>query len=119
MTRIVLVSVVLVAFSALALALRGGALASADAPQAVVLRVGDTMTVENADIGCQVVERDGRPVIDCRRAGRHKGTYMTLFDDRRVRVARFRSQDTAKVVFTAKHRGKARRCGDKARSARQ
>jgi hypothetical protein len=116
MTRIVLVSVVLLAFAALAL---GGALASADAPQAVVLRVGDTMTVENADIGCQVIERDGRPVIDCRRAGRHKGTYMTLFDDRRVRVARFRSQDTAKVIFTAKHHGKARRCGDKARSARK
>ncbi len=76
----------------------------------VVLRVGDTLTVEDAPIGCQVVERKGRPSVDCRRAGQLAGTYMTAFDARRARVARFRSDDTARVVFTARHRGAARRC---------
>lgn len=105
-----LVLVLLLAAVPLALALRPDAPARAAGADDMVLRVGDTFVVEGAPIGCQVVERSGRPTIDCRRAGRAAGTYMALFDARRVRVARFRSRDTASVVFSARHRGRARRC---------
>jgi hypothetical protein len=108
-TSVLLAAAVLLGFAAAALALRGG---SGDA---IVMRVGDTMQVEGAPIGCQVDRRDGRPVIDCRRAGKLAGTYTALFDERRVRVARFRSSDTARVVFTAKHRGAARECDKRGR----
>jgi hypothetical protein len=108
-TSVLLAGVVLLGFAAAALALRGG---SGDA---IVMRVGDTMQVEGAPIGCQVDRRDGRPVIDCRRAGKLAGTYTALFDERRVRVARFRSSDTARVVFTAKHRGATRECDKRGR----
>jgi hypothetical protein len=82
------------------------------------MRVGDVMEVEGAPIGCQVTRRDGRIVIDCRRAGRLAGTYGTLFDERRVRVTRFRSSDEAKVVFKAKHKGRSRKCHDEEASSR-
>jgi hypothetical protein len=118
MTRLLLAAVVLLAFATVTLALRGGSPARAAATKTVVLAVGDSMTVDGAPIGCQVVERDGRAVVDCRRAGRLKGTYTTLFDERRIRVARFRSSDSAKVVFTAKHRGRARRCDDDGKATR-
>jgi hypothetical protein len=112
MTRYLLLSIVVLALVMLGLALRGEGSARGDSVTSVVLRVGDTMTVEGAPIGCQVTRRNGRVVIDCRRAGRLAGTYATLLDERHVRVARFRSSDTAKVVFKARHRGKARRCDD-------
>jgi hypothetical protein len=115
MTRLLLVVVVLLGAATAVLAVRGDG-ARADSKRAIVMRVGDVMQVEGAPIGCQVDHRDGRPVVDCRRAGRLAGTYTALFDERRVRVARFRSSDTARVVFTAKHRGNARRC-DEARKA--
>jgi hypothetical protein len=79
-----------------------------------VLGIGDTMQIEGSSIGCQVSQRDGRAVVECRRAGRLKKSYTTLFDDRRARVARFRSSDTAEIVFTARHGGRARACGDAA-----
>src|SRR6187431_2765974 len=54
--------------------LGGGASAQVpgDAPAAttVALRAGDAMVVEGAPIGCQVIRRGGRLVIDCRRLGR-------------------------------------------------
>ena len=117
MTRTLLLSIALLTLTALGLGLREAASARGDAAQNVVMRVGDVMQVEGAPIGCQVARRDGRIVIDCRRAGRLAGTYGTLFDERRVRVARFRSNDTAKVTYTAKHRGRARRCGEDANKA--
>jgi hypothetical protein len=110
MTRFLLVAVVLLGVATIAMALRSSPSAHADAADSVVMRVGDTMQVEGAKIGCQVAKRDGRPVVDCRRAGKLEGTFTALFDERRVRVARFRSSDTARVVFTAKHRGQARKC---------
>jgi hypothetical protein len=112
MTRSLLITIAVLALTALGLSLRGEGSARGDAGQTVVLRVGDVMEVDGAPIGCQVARRDGRVMIDCRRAGRLAGTYGTLFDERRVRVTRFRSSDTAKVVFKAKHRGRARRCDD-------
>jgi hypothetical protein len=119
MTRFLLIVVVLLGGVALALALRPSPPARADAANAVVMRVGDTMQVEGAPIGCQVDRRDGRPVIDCRKAGTVTGTLMALFDERRVRVARFRSKDTAQVVFTAKHKGRARKCADPSKAGRR
>jgi hypothetical protein len=119
MTRTLLLTLVVVAITALGLALREAASARGDAAQNVVMRVGDVMEVEGAPIGCQVARRDGRIVIDCRRAGRLRGTYGTLFGDRSVRVVRFRSSDTAKVVFKAKHRGVPHRCAAGARASRE
>jgi hypothetical protein len=112
MTRLLLLTTVVLALTALGLALRGGSPARGDAAATVVMSVGDVMEVDGAPIGCQVTRRDGRIVVDCRRAGRLAGTYGTLFDERRVRVMRFRSSDTAKVVFKAKHKGRAHRCHD-------
>lgn len=113
MTRLLLLTTVALAIGLVALALRGGA-AQGDTARTVVLGVGDVMEVDGAPIGCQVTRRDGRVVIDCRRAGQLEGTYGTLLDERRVRVARFRSSDTAKVVFKAKHKGRPHRCHDEA-----
>jgi hypothetical protein len=111
MTRSLLITIaVLATLTALGLTLRDEARGAAG--QVVVMRVGDVMEVDGAPIGCKVTRRGDRVVIDCRRAGRLAGTYGTLFDERRVRVTRFRSSDTAKVVFTARHRGRARRCDD-------
>jgi hypothetical protein len=119
MTRFLLVAVVLLGVATITLALRPSAPARADVAGAVVMRVGDTMQVEGAPIGCQVDERDGHPVIDCRRAGKLAGTYTALFDEHRVRVARFRSSETAQVVFKAKHRGRARRCAAASKASRR
>jgi hypothetical protein len=112
MTRLALLAVVLAGLTALTLALRDGQHARAAGPT-VVLKVGETMQVEGVPIGCRVAERGGRAVLDCRRGGRLAGTYGTLFDEDRVRVARFRSSDTAEVVFKARHRGRARRCAER------
>ncbi len=117
MTRLLVSTTVAIALGLVALALQGGA-ARGDSARTVVLGIGDVMKVEGAPIGCRVAQRDGRLVIDCRRAGRLSGTYGTLFDARRVRVTRFESSDTAKVVFKAKHRGRAKRCGERATVAR-
>jgi hypothetical protein len=111
MTRLLLLTTVVLALAALGFAVRGGP-ARGDAASTVVVGVGDVMEVEGAPIGCRIAQRDGRIVIDCRRAGRPNGTYGTLFDERRVRVVRFRSSDTAKVVFKARHKGRAHRCRD-------
>jgi hypothetical protein len=112
MTRSLLITLVVLALAAVGLSLRSEGSARGAAGQTVVLRVGDVMEVDGAPIGCKVTRRGERIVIDCRRAGRLAGTYGALFDERRVRVTRFRSSDTAKVVFTARHRGRAHRCGD-------
>jgi hypothetical protein len=113
MTRLLLLTTVVLALAVLGLALRGGTPARGDGAGTVVMRVGDVMEVEGAPIGCQVARRGGRIVVDCRRAGRLAGTYGTLFDERRVRVTRFLSSDTAKVVFKAKHKGRAHRCEER------
>ena len=116
MTRLLALTTLAMGLALAVLALQEGP-ARGDAAETVVLGVGDVMEVEGAPIGCRVARRDGRAVIDCRRAGKLAGTYGTLFDSRRVRVTRFKSSDTAKVVFKAKHRGSARRCDDGATAA--
>lgn len=83
-----------------------------------VLRVGDTIRVEGAAMGCQVTRRGGRPVIECRRDGRLSGTYGTFMSDRTLKVARFRSSRTAQTILTARHGGAWRACGTTARRSR-
>jgi hypothetical protein len=83
-----------------------------------VLRVGDTIRVEGAAMGCQVTRRGGRPVIECRRDGKLSGTYGTFMSDRTLKVARFRSSSTAQTILTARHGGAWRACGATARRSR-
>ena len=83
-----------------------------------VLRIGDTIRVEGAAMGCQVTQRGGRPVIECRRDGTLSGTYGTFMSDRTVKVARFRSSRTAQTILTARHGGAWRACGTSARRSR-
>ena len=88
------------------------------APQQLVLRVGDTLRVEGAPMGCQVTRRAGRPVIECRRDGALAGTYGTFRSDRSLTVARFRSSRAAQTILTATHNGGWRACGTSARRSR-
>ena len=90
----------------------------APAPPSYVLKVGDTMQVEDGSLGCQVTRRAGRVVMECRPAGALRGRYGTFLSNRTAVVARFRSSRTAQVVFTAKHKGGWRACGRSARTAR-
>jgi hypothetical protein len=83
-----------------------------------VLRVGDTIRVEGAAMGCQVTRRGGRPAIECRRDGILSGTYGTFMSDRTLKVARFRSSRTAQTILTARHGGAWRACGTTARRSR-
>jgi hypothetical protein len=90
---------------------------AAGAPQHV-LKVGDTMRIDGANIGCQVTRRAARVVLECRRAGALAGTYGTFLSERTATVARFRSSRTAQVVFTATQNGAWRACGRQARASR-
>jgi hypothetical protein len=144
MTRLLatatLVALVATAASALTLALSGGASAqdlpvepvpvppppvvvdpaavAPGVPHQVTLRVGDTMLVEDAGVGCQVILRNERVAIECRRSGDVRGTYMSVMSKRGVKLARFRSAEVAKVIVNARHGGAWRACGAKARVAR-
>ena len=119
MTRILLIACLLglVATAAMAFTLTRGERASAQTPvpspgvpQQLVMRIGDTVRVEGALIGCQVTRRGGRAVIECRRDGDQAGTYGTFVSDRSVKVARFRSSRTAQTILTARHGGGWRAC---------
>lgn len=79
-------------------------------PQQFVLKVGDSLRVEGAPIGCQVTQRSGRPFIECRRGGSVAGTYGTFLSERTVTVARFRTGRTAQTILTARHGGTWRAC---------
>jgi hypothetical protein len=87
-------------------------------PQQLVLNVGDTARVNGVPMGCQVTLRGGRPAMECRRDGHLAGTYGTFMTDRSLRVARFRSADTARVIFSARQGGGWRACGKPTRAAR-
>jgi hypothetical protein len=90
----------------------------APAPPQYVLQVGDTMRVADGSLGCQVTRRAGRTVIECRPAGALRGRYGTFLSDRTLTVARFRTNRTAQIVFTARHRRGWRACGKSSRAAR-
>lgn len=127
MTRILLIACLLslVATAAMAFTLTRGERASAQAPvpapgvpQQLVVRIGDTVRVEDAPIGCRVTRRGGRAVVECRRDGDPAGTYGTFMSDRSVTVARFRSSRTAQTILTARHGGGWRACLRPARRSR-
>jgi len=86
-------------------------------PQQLLMRIGDTVRVEGADIGCQVAQHDGEVMFECRRLTNVAGTYGTFIGNKRALVARFRSSDTAQVVFTAKQRGGWKACRRSPRAA--
>jgi hypothetical protein len=94
------------------------AIAAPGVAHLVTMRVGDTMLVEEAGVGCQVNLRNERVVVECRRAGQVRGTYMTLISKQGAKLARFRSADAAKVIVGARHGGGWQACGTAARAAR-
>jgi len=87
-------------------------------PQQVTVRVGDSVIVDGVPIGCEVTRRSGRVFIECGRTGDVAGTYMTIVGRRTVKVARLRSDATAKVILTATHGGGWHACGTSASTAR-
>jgi hypothetical protein len=87
-------------------------------PHQVTVRVGDSVIVDGAGLGCQINRRGGRVYVECGRTGDPAGTYMTLVGKRTVMVARLRSAKTAKVILTARQHGGWRACGMAARVAR-
>jgi hypothetical protein len=116
--RLLLMAGLLSAAALTATALAQPSVRQADGPQQHVLKVGDTMRVEGAPIGCQVTRRAARLVIECRRAGALARTYGTFLSERTATVARFRSSRSAQVVFTARQKGGWQTCGKSARASR-
>jgi hypothetical protein len=110
MRRLFVPAAAALAGAAATAAVASGAGAGAAAPAPAVLKVGDRVAVEGQPMGCRVARQDGRVVMDCRRAGSLAGTYGTMLSARKAMVVRYRSNTEAKVVFTATHRGGARRC---------
>ena len=108
----------LAALTATALASPAQVAPTAAPPVQHALNVGDSFVVPDAKIGCQVTRRGSSVLVECRRAGKAKGTYGTFFGRKTVRVARFKSSRTAQVVFTANQGGKWRACGGRAGTAR-
>lgn len=89
-------------------------------PQQVTVRVGDSVVVDGAPIGCEIARRGAAVVIECGRTGQEvAGTYMTIVGRRTVKVARLRSAATAKIILTATHGGGWRACGTPVRKARE
>jgi hypothetical protein len=91
---------------------------SAQVPQQLLMRVGDTVRVEGVDIGCQVAQHDGEVMFECRRLTNVAGTYGTFIGNKRALVARFRSSEAARVIFAAKQRGGWKACGPRPKAAR-
>jgi hypothetical protein len=110
MTRVpaVLAAVVVGAAATAAVVPHDGANAATSSP--VVLKIGDRVSVEGQPVGCRVARQDGSVVMDCRRAGALAGSYGTMLSGRKATVVRYRSNNVAKVVYTAAHGGGARRC---------
>lgn len=75
-------------------------------------RVGDTIRVVDAPLGCRVFrmrQLGGRVTIDCRKSGALPGTYGTLFTAREAVLIRFETNRTAKRVTVAVHGAAPRR----------
>jgi hypothetical protein len=84
--------------------------AAASQNQPVFLDVGDSFQIAGAPVGCKVIARSGGKSLDCRIAGRLRGSYGTLMSATRLNVVRFTSSQVAKVVFTATQHGSFRVC---------
>jgi hypothetical protein len=110
LSTLVIATVLAVAMNVVAHRVEPRASAAQGDGKDVVLALGDRVRVDGEPIGCQVARQGGSTYLDCRRGGSLAGTYGTLLGARDAMIVRFTSTDTAKVVFTAKHRGRARRC---------
>jgi len=77
-----------------------GAAGSAKGP--VVLRIGDTVRIAGAAVGCAVAKRSGATMVECLPTNRKAGTYATLTGDKNVLVVRFRTPTIARTVFHAR-----------------
>lgn len=87
--------------------------ARARSSETVRLSLGDRVELDRADVGCRVARLAGhgkQVYLDCRRAGPLRGTYGTYVGEERVLVVRFLDSRTARVVFSARHEGAAKRC---------
>jgi len=85
----------------------------AASPPTLQLEVGDRFRVAGANVGCRVAripELGGRTFVDCRRAGPLAGTYGAMLSERDAVIVRFRSGQSAKIVFQAVHKGSAKQC---------
>ena len=71
--------------------------------QPTVLQLGDVVTVSGAPVGCIARTRQSVRVLDCRRLGKHTGTYAAIVSGLGVLVARYETERVAKVVFSARH----------------
>jgi len=116
MTRLLaLATVAAVAAFGVWVVIDGGASAASRAPgRTFALRVGDTIRVVGAPLGCRVARLDqlgGRIALDCRRAGALTGTYGTLLTSRKAALVRFESTRTARVLVVARHGGGLHQCG--------
>jgi hypothetical protein len=93
----------------------GGANAASGAPgRSVAVRVGDSIRVVGAPIGCRVArvtQLEGRIALDCRRIGAPAGTYGTLLTPRKAALVRFETMRTARMLVVASHGGGVRACG--------
>lgn len=69
----------------------------------IPVALGDVVTVTNAPIACMARMHNGERALDCRRAGKLRGTYGTLLTPKEVLVVRFESEHVAKIVFQARH----------------
>jgi hypothetical protein len=69
----------------------------------IPLKLGDIAQVAGARIGCAVRRQDGYAALDCRRIGPLRGSYGAVLTGRKLQVVRFKSQKTAKIVFSAQH----------------
>jgi hypothetical protein len=76
----------------------------------IVVNTGDLIQVAQTHISCGVLRRSGANVIQCVAPPPLRGTYGAVMSDRRVLVVRFRSNTTAKIVFTARQRKSASTC---------
>jgi hypothetical protein len=110
MRRLATVAAAALAATAAALAVAPRDDAGAADPQAIVLKVGDRVTVDGQPLGCRVARQGGHAVVDCRRGGPLAGTYGTVISAHRALVVRYRSNSVAKVVYSAEHGGAAVRC---------
>lgn len=88
--------------------IRSAPAASTSSP--IVVNVGDLIQVAQTHISCGVLRRSGANVIQCVAPPPLRGTYGALMSDRKVLVLHFRSNTTAKVVFTAIQRKSASAC---------
>jgi hypothetical protein len=80
--------------------------ATSDIQPPTVLQLGDVVTVSAAPVGCIARVRQNVRVLDCRRLGRHTGTYAAIISARGVLVARYENERVAKVVFSARHQSR-------------